>query len=46
MFKTKKEIENLIKAFNSEKLLKIRANNYLDHINHEDLDGCDRFKFG
>ncbi len=46
MYKTKKEIENWIKEFNLEQVERLRADNYLDHIDDEDLDGCERFRGG
>ena len=39
MYKTKKEIEDWIKKFNPEQVERMRADNYLDHINDDDLDG-------
>ena len=42
MYKTKKEIEKWIKA----KVERMRADNYLDHIDDKDLDGCERFRGG
>jgi len=46
MYKTKKEIEKWIKSFNLEQVERLRADNYLDHIDDEDLDGCERFRGG
>ena len=46
MYKTKKEIEKWIKAFNPEQVERMRADNYLDHIDEEDLDGSERFRDG
>ena len=46
MKKTKKEIEKWIKAFNSEQVERMRADNYLDHIDEEDLYGNERFRGG
>ena len=43
MYKTKKEIEKWIKSFNSEQVLRLRLDNYLDYIDDKDLDGCERF---
>ena len=40
MYKTKKEIEQWIKAFNLEQVERMRADNYLDHIDDKDLNGC------
>ena len=44
MYKTKKEIEKWIKAFNPEQVERMRADNYLDHIEKEDLHGNERFR--
>ena len=38
MYKTKKEIEKWIKLFNPEQVERLRADNYLDYIDDEDLD--------
>ncbi len=46
MYKTKKEIEKWIKAFNSEQVERMRADNYLDHIDEEDLHRSERFRDG
>ena len=46
MYKTKKEIEKWIKAFNPEQVERMRADNYLDHINEEGLHGSERFRGG
>ena len=46
MYKTKKEIEKWIKAFNPEQVERMRADNYLDHIDEEDLHGSERFRGG
>ena len=46
MYKTKKEIEDWIKKFNPEQVERMRADNYLDHIDDDDLNGCERFKDG
>jgi len=46
MYKTKKEIEDWIKKFNPEQVERMRADNYLDHINDDDLDGNERFRSG
>ena len=46
MYKTKKEIEKWIKAFNPEQVGRMRADNYLDHIDEEDLHGSERFRDG
>ncbi len=46
MYKTKKEIEKWIKAFNSEQVERMRADNYLDHIDAGDLSGSERFRGG
>ena len=46
MYKTKKEIEKWIKAFNLEQVERMRADNYLDHIDEADLHGCERFRGG
>ena len=44
MYKTNKEIEKWIKAFNHEQVERMRADNYLDHIDEEDLHGSERFR--
>ena len=46
MYKTKKEIEDWIKKFNPEQVERMRADNYLDHIDDEDLNGSERFRGG
>ena len=46
MYKTKKEIEKWIKAFNPEQVERMRADNYLDHIDDEDLNRRERFRGG
>ena len=46
MYKTKKEIEKWIKAFNPEQVERMRADNYLDHIDEKDLHGSERFRDG
>ena len=46
MYKTKKEIEKWIKAFNPEQVERMRADNYLDHIDEGDLKGNKRFRGG
>ena len=46
MYKTKKEIEKWIKAFNPEQVERMRADNYLDHIDAGDLHGNERFRGG
>ena len=46
MYKTKKEIEKWIKAFNPEQVERMRADNYLDHIDEKDLHGSARFRDG
>ncbi len=46
MYKTKKEIEDWIKKFNPAQIERMRADNYLDHIDDDDLDGCERFRGG
>ena len=46
MYKTKKKIEDWIKKFNPEQVERMRADNYLDHINDADLDGFERFRGG
>ena len=46
MYKTKKEIKDWIKKFNPEQVERMRADNYLDHINDDDLDGNERFRSG
>ena len=46
MYKTKKEIEKWIKAFNPEQVERMRADNYLDHIDEKDLHGFERFRGG
>ena len=44
IYKTKKEIEQCIKAFNTEQVERMRADNCLDHINDYDWNGCERIK--
>ena len=44
MYKTKNEIEKWLKAFNSEQVERIMADNYLDYIDENDLDGFERFR--
>ena len=46
MYKTKKEIEKWIKAFNPEQVERMRADNYLDHIDAGDLNGSERVRGG
>ena len=46
MYKTTKEIEKWIKAFNPEQVERMRADNYLDHIDEGDLNGSERFRGG
>ena len=46
MYKTKKEIEDWIKKFNPEQVERMRADNYLDHIDDKDLNGNKRFRGG
>ena len=46
MYKTKKEIEEWIKAFNTEQIVRMRADNYLDYIDEDDLNGKERFRSG
>ena len=46
MYKTKKEIEKWIKVFNPEQVERMRADNYLDHIDEGDLNGSERFRGG
>ena len=46
MYKTKNEIEKWIKAFNPKQVERMRADNYLDHIDEEDLHGSERFRDG
>ena len=46
MYKTKKEIEKWIKAFNPEQVERMRVDNYLDHIDDEDLNGSEGFRGG
>ena len=46
MYKTKKEIEKWIHAFNPEQVERMRADNYLDHIDEGDLNGSERFRGG
>ena len=46
MYKTKKEIEKWIEAFNPEQVERMRADNYLDYIDDDDLNGCERFRGG
>ena len=44
MYKTKNEIEKWIKAFNPEQVERMRADNYLDYIDDDDLNGFERFR--
>ena len=44
MYKTKKEIEGWMKKFNPEQVERMRADNYLDHIDDEDVSGSERFR--
>ena len=46
MYKTKKAIEKWIKEFNPEQVERMRADNYLDHIDEGDLNGSERFRGG
>ena len=46
MYKTKKEIEDWINKFNPEQVERMRADNYLDHIDAGDLHGSERFRGG
>ena len=46
MYKTKKEIEKWIEAFNPEQVERMRADNYLDYIDESDLNGSQRFRDG
>ena len=46
MHKPKKEIGIWIKEFNLEQVERMRADNYLDHIDNADLNGCERFRGG
>ena len=46
MYKTKTEIEDWIKKFNPEQVARMRADNYLDHIDEGDLNGSERFRGG
>ena len=46
MYKTKKEIENLIGSYNPEQVERMKADNYLDHIEDNDSDGFGRFRYG
>ena len=46
MYKTKKEIEKWIKAFNAEQVERMRADNYLDYIDEDNLNGFERFRGG
>ena len=46
MYKTKKSIEQWIKEFNRDQVERIRADNYLDHLDDEDLKGYARFRGG
>ena len=46
MYKTKKEIEDWVKKFNPEQVERMRADNYLDPIDEEDLNGSERFRGG
>ncbi len=44
MYKTKKEIEDWIRKFNPEQVERMRADNYLDHIDEFDINGSQRFR--
>ena len=46
MYKAIKEIQTWIRAFNSEQVERMRADNYLDEIDDDDLNGKNRFKDG
>ena len=46
MYITKKEIEDWIKKFNPEQVERMRADNYLDQIDNDDLNGSERFRGG
>ena len=46
MMKTKKVIEDWIKKFNLEQLERMRADNYMDHIDDEDLNVSEGFRGG
>ena len=46
MYQTKKDIEKWIKAFNEEQVERMRADNYLDYIDDDDLNGYERFRGG
>jgi len=46
MYKTKKEIADWIKKFNTEQVERMRADKYLDHIDEGDLNGSQRFRGG
>ncbi len=44
MYKTKNEIEEWIKTFNQEQVERMRADNYLNYIDDDDLNGFERFR--
>ena len=46
MYKTKKEIEKWIEAFNPEQVERMRADNYLDYIDEDNLNGGERCRGG
>ena len=46
MYTTKKEIEEWIMAFNLEQVERMKADNYLDYIDDDDLNGSARFRGG
>ncbi len=46
MYKTKNEIEVWIKAFNPRQVERMRADNYLEYIDDDDLNGNNRFRNG
>ncbi len=46
MYKTIQEIQKRIKAFNLEQVERMRGDNYLDHKDKDDLNGCERFRGG
>jgi len=46
MYKTNKGIEDWIKKFNLEQVERMRADNYLDHVDEFDTNGSQRFRGG
>ena len=46
MAKTKKEIEEWIKAFNLRQVERMKEDDYDDYIDEDDINGFERFSFG